>query len=62
LVFYVKEATSLPSVASESPYVDVYNMLGIMLKKQVLREKALDGLMPGVYVVGDQKMVKAVKD
>ena len=62
LVLYVKEATSLPSVASESPYVDVYNMLGIMLKKQVLREKALDGLMPGVYVVGDQKMVKTEKD
>lgn len=62
LVLYVKEATSLPSVEAESPYVDVYNMLGIMLKKQVLREKALDGLMPGVYVVGDQKMVKAVKD
>ena len=62
LVLYVKEATSLPSVASESPYVDVYNMLGVMLKKQVLREKALDGLMPGVYVVGDQKMVKTVKD
>ena len=62
LVLYVKEATSLPSVEAESPYVDVYNMLGIMLKKQVLREKSLDGLMPGVYVVGDQKMVKSVKD
>ena len=62
LVLYIKEATSLPSVEAESPYVDVYNMLGVMLKKQVLREKALDGLMPGVYVVGDQKMVKTVKD
>ncbi|MBO7607823.1 MAG: hypothetical protein J6T28_09460 [Paludibacteraceae bacterium] len=58
LVLYIKEATSLPSVEAESPYVDVYNMLGVMLKKQVLREKALDGLMPGVYVVGNQKMVK----
>ena len=62
LVLYIKEATSLPSVEAESPYVDVYNMLGVLLKKQVLRENALDGLMPGVYVVGDQKMVKAVKD
>lgn len=37
--------------------VDVYNVNGQLLKRQVSPEKALEGLSKGVYMVGDKKAV-----
>lgn len=37
--------------------VDVYNVNGQLLKRQVSPDKALEGLSKGVYMVGDKKIV-----
>ncbi len=62
LVIVDKEGTGLSLVPSDDPYVDVYNSLGVLVRKHVLEAEALKGLMPGVYVVGDKKRVKAIEE
>lgn len=39
-------------------YVNVYNTLGALVKRHVRVSSALDGLDPGVYMVGNKKMIK----
>ena len=42
----------------EDEYVNVYNTLGALVKRHVRVSSALDGLDPGVYMVGNKKMIK----
>ncbi|MEE1063035.1 MAG: hypothetical protein UH071_05155, partial [Paludibacteraceae bacterium] len=53
----VEPLTSVKQIAEEDADapVDVYNVNGQLLKRQVSTEEALDGLKKGVYVVGGQK-------
>ncbi len=43
---------------NENGLVNVYNPNGVMIKNQVKTESALDGLTPGIYIVGDKKEIK----
>lgn len=43
------------SAEQSSSLVDVYTPTGILLKRQVKFENALDGLSEGIYIVGDKK-------
>lgn len=43
---------------SPDTIVDVYDMSGRMLRKNVRYENCLDGLQPGIYVAGGKKLVK----
>ncbi len=36
--------------------VDVYSTTGLLLRRQVTRREALQGLAPGIYIVGGQKV------
>ncbi len=36
--------------------VDVYNLYGVRVKSQVRTEEAVEGLQPGIYIVGDRKV------
>lgn len=47
--------------AENNELVDVYNANGVLLKKQISRQNALNGLPYGVYVVNGEKMVKSQK-
>ena len=38
-------------------FVNVYNIAGILVKQNVARELALDGLEKGVYIVNNQKVI-----
>lgn len=38
-------------------YVDVYNMQGQMLRRQVPHQSATQGLSPGIYIVGHKKVI-----
>lgn len=58
LVLMDDEATNTIDIPSGDEYVDVYDMLGVMRKKHVAVKDALDGLEPGVYMVGNNKMIK----
>lgn len=42
---------------AEETTVDVYSISGMLLKRQVERESALDGLAPGLYIVGGKKIL-----
>lgn len=42
----------------ENEQVDVYNLMGVKLRTDVIRKNALSGLPTGVYIVGDRKVVK----
>ena len=55
----VEPLTSVKQIAEEDADapVDVYNVNGQLLKRQVSTEEALDGLKKGVYVVGGQKKI-----
>lgn len=57
-VLRVATADAIGGVAADAARVDVYSVDGIKLRGGVCRDKALDGLAPGVYIVGDRKMVK----
>lgn len=37
--------------------VNVYNTVGQTVRQQVKRSKALDGLMPGIYIIKDKKYI-----
>ncbi len=43
------------SVDSEDTPVNVYNLQGVLLKSNVNRNEALEGLNPGLYIVGGKK-------
>lgn len=45
------------SADNENSLVDVYTPSGIVLKRQVKAINALDGLAPGIYIVGDKKEI-----
>ena len=53
------ETTGLDVTTSNEELVDVYNVLGICMKRGVKRSKALDGLNPGIYVVGNEHVIKS---
>lgn len=57
LVMTDKTHAGVEMVEKEEPYVDVYNTLGVMLKNHVRESEAMDGLMPGAYVVGGKVRV-----
>jgi endoglucanase len=40
-----------------NPYVNVYTITGVQLRTNVLRSEATKGLLPGVYLVGNKKVV-----
>lgn len=44
-------------VSEEDSVVDVYNMQGMVVKSRVDSSAALDGLRPGVYIVGGKKVL-----
>jgi hypothetical protein len=45
------------SIDALDGYVDVYNMQGQLLRHQVLRASATQGLPPGIYIVGHDKVI-----
>lgn len=55
----VEPLTSVKQIVEEDADapVDVYNVNGQLLKRQVSPDKALEGLSKGVYMVGDKKAV-----
>ncbi|MCQ2191777.1 MAG: DUF11 domain-containing protein [Paludibacteraceae bacterium] len=53
----MSQTTVDKAAANADALVDVYNPQGILLKKQVSNNQALNGLKRGVYVVGNQKKV-----
>ena len=44
-------------VMPQSRYADVYTVTGVLLRRQVRTDEALDGLPAGIYVVGEEKRV-----
>ena len=55
----VEDLTSSKQIVNEDSDapVDVYNVNGQLLKRQVSPDNALEGLSKGVYMVGDKKAV-----
>lgn len=51
--------TSVSGITAETPFVDVYNLNGTIIRKGVKANKALNGLPKGIYIVNGTK--KAVK-
>ena len=55
----VGDATSIRQALSDGTLpVDVYNLQGVQLRKNVARDAALEGLPAGIYIVGGKKVVK----
>lgn len=54
----VATVDAIEGVAADAGRVDVYSVDGIKLRGAAERDRALDGLAPGVYVVGGRKIVK----
>lgn len=44
--------------AGENSNVNVYTLQGVLIKSNVTKAQALDGLQKGIYIVGDKKVVK----
>lgn len=56
------EMTGIDSIVSDgATVVDVLNLNGILLKKQVKRQEALDVLEPGIYLLRDGNLCLKVK-
>lgn len=53
--FYNDETTRVHEVETESDCVDVYSVDGILIRKEVSADKALEGLPKGYYIV-DRKL------
>ncbi len=51
------ETIGFGSKDSANAYVDVYNLLGVKIRSNVLRESATDNLPKGVYLVGNKKVL-----
>ena len=46
----------------ENEIVDVYSLMGVKLRSQIERKKAIDGLSDGIYLVGNnKKFIKTLK-
>ena len=55
----IGDATSIRQALSDGTLpVDVYNLQGVQLRKNVARDAALEGLPAGIYIVGGKKVVK----
>ena len=55
----VGDATSIRQALNDGTLpVDVYNLQGVQLRKNVARDAALEGLPAGIYIVGGKKVVK----
>ena len=55
----IGDATSIRQILSDGTLpVDVYNLQGVQLRKNVARDAALEGLPAGIYIVGGKKVVK----
>ena len=55
----IGDATSIRQTLSDGTLpVDVYNLQGVQLRKNVARDAALEGLPAGIYIVGGKKVVK----
>lgn len=55
----VGDATSIRQALSDGTLpVDVYNLQGVQLRRNVERNAALEGLPAGIYIVGGKKVVK----
>jgi len=53
------ESTVVKAIgAAADAFVDVYSLSGVLLRRHVARQQALTGLLPGIYLVGDKKMIK----
>ena len=54
----IDKAAGVDNVAidGENAPVNVYNLSGVRVKTQVRRSEALEGLAPGLYIVGGQKV------
>lgn len=57
--FNIGSQTGVQLVNSDDELVDVYSVLGVCLKRNVKRSSALDGLNRGVYIVGNERVVKS---
>ncbi len=51
------ETIGFGSKDSDNAYIDVYNLLGVKIRSNVLRESATDNLPKGVYLVGNKKVL-----
>lgn len=60
LVITDKNESDIKNLDSQKvdEYVNVYTTLGALVKRHVRVSSALDGLDPGIYMVGNKKMVK----
>lgn len=45
------------AVGSGNTLVDVYTISGVCVRRQVVREEATDGLVPGLYIVNGEKIL-----
>lgn len=54
---YEKPTTIENIVPGADPYVDVYTIMGVRIRTQVLKSEATQGLSPGIYIVGKQKIL-----
>lgn len=53
---YVGASSAIENVISdESSVVNVYNLMGVIVKHNVLKENALEGLAPGLYIMDGKK-------
>ena len=53
-------ATSIETISPRlaSDYVNVYSTVGVLIKRNVPYDKALEGLAPGAYIVNGKKIVR----
>ena len=57
-VLTVATVTSVGGVTADEGTVSVYSTDGKLLRDNVTSDRALDGLAPGVYIVGGEKAIK----
>lgn len=50
-------ATGIDGTVSEGKNFNVYSLTGTLLRNDVTRSEATDGLQPGIYIIGTKKVV-----
>lgn len=50
-------ATGIDVTVAEGKNVNVYSLTGTLLRNDVTRSEATDGLQPGIYIIGTKKVV-----
>ena len=50
-------ATGIDVTVAEEKNVNVYSLTGTLLRNDVTRSEATDGLQPGIYIIGTKKVV-----